>query len=549
MKKNLPVLLACFISMCALQNAAAQTPDTYTSVYNLLVAKCSGCHGGSSPDGNLNLSAAPATVYNSLVNANPVNPAALAKGHKRIAPGYPRRSFLLRKINHNLDPGNNPTTGEGNAMPPYPNPALADEEIELLRQWVLHGAPQTGYVADTALIHAFYNGEGLLGVPEPLAPPPAGEGFQIYIGRYFVPPLTETENFIKYDPQFTAPVEIDHIGVSTVPQNHHFVIYKYYPGQAQFFPEGVRDTSFSSHGSADIAVGIAPQVTEINLPQGTAYRWEQNTVLDFNYHVVNTSEFVLGVDAYVNFYTQPVGTAPSVMYSRFFPNFNISIPWNNTDHVEEALCVDSLETNYWRIWILYTHTHRYGKDYDLFLRNDDGSQGEQIYEGFYNFDYTFNQGYYSWGVEAPQRVFDTLLQVDPRKGIIQRAVYNNYAGPDPIGFGLTSVDEMMVAGFQFVYGDPLPALGTQQPDAPLAATLQIYPNPMHRQATLLLPAQYQNQPVTALLYNPAGQIVQRIESKGQPQALIEKDNLPPGVYVCQAFTPTKFIGTVKLVVE
>lgn len=527
---------------------AQPTEDTYLTVYNLLQTKCGGCHGGSSPDGNISFMGSAATVYNNLVNASPTNPASAAKGHKRVAPGYPGRSFLMRKINAGLDPQNNPSAGEGSSMPPFPMPALTQIEKEIVRQWILFGAPQTGVVANIPLITEFYEGGGILGVPQPLEPPTANEGFQIYIGRYFVPPLTETENFIKYDPKFTAPVEVHRIGVATVPQNHHFVIYKYYPGQAQFFPEGVRDTSFSSHGSADIAVGIAPQVTEINLPQGTAYRWEQNTVLDFNYHVVNNSNFVLAVDAYVNFYTQPVGTAPKVMYSRFFPNFDISIPWNNTDHVEEALCIDEEESNYWLIWILYTHTHRYGKDYDLFLRNPDGSQGEQIYEGFYDYTYTFNQGYYSWGVESPQRIFDTLLQVDPRLGIIQRAVFNNYAGPNPVGFGLTSLDEMMVAGFQYVYGDPLPPLvGIEEPIFNAGINLQFVPNPANHTATLLLPQSFLSETITLVLYDLSGKLIKSISAEGSQQIAVTKEQLPQGVYICKAFTQNTYIGTGKIV--
>lgn len=552
MDKVILVFLFCFTFVATVLPVKAQTPeDTYTTVYNLLATKCGGCHGGASPDGLLNLTASPEVVYNNLINANPVNPVALGKGHKRISPGYPGRSFLMRKINQGLDPQNNPTSGEGGMMPPFPNPALNNEEKELVRQWILQGAPQTGTVADLSLIHDFYNGEGLLGVSEPLAPPPASEGFQIYIGRYFIPPFTESENFIKYDPQFTSAVEIHKIGVSTVPQNHHFVIYKYYPGQAQFFPEGVRDTSFSSHGSADIAVGVAPQVNEINLPQGTAYRWEQSTILDFNYHVVNTSNFVLGVDAYVNFYTQPVGTAPKVMYSRFFPNFDLSIPWDNTDHTVEAVCQDESETNYWLIWILYSHTHRYGKDYDLFLRNPDGSTGEQIYEGFYNFDYTFNQGFYSWGVEAPQRMFDTLIQVDPRLGILQRAVYNNYAGPDPIGFGLTSLDEMMVAGFQFAYGDALPPLTSSiESNVHPPNQLQFFPNPTSNSAALQVPDFYTNQPVTLYFYNLNGKLIhQTTVNAGEKNIAIEKSNLPSGLYLCKAFSATDFIGSGKLLIH
>src|ERR1041385_5518065 len=85
--------------------ANAQT-STYQQVYNLLSVKCGACHNASVNSGQLNLQAAPATVYTKLVNFTPVNPAAAAKGDKRISPGDPHRSFLMRKINDSLDADN-----------------------------------------------------------------------------------------------------------------------------------------------------------------------------------------------------------------------------------------------------------------------------------------------------------------------------------------------------------------------------------------------------------------------------------------------------------
>ncbi len=51
-------------------------------------------------------------------------------------------------------------TGEGN-YEPNGLPALANNEIELVRQWILYGAPDTGIVVDTAMVNAYYRTGGM----------------------------------------------------------------------------------------------------------------------------------------------------------------------------------------------------------------------------------------------------------------------------------------------------------------------------------------------------------------------------------------------------
>lgn len=526
--------------------ANAQT-NTFDAVYDLLQAKCSGCHGGNNPDGMLNFEGDKQSVYNALVNAQPVNPAAKAAGKKLISPGYPRNSYLLQKINNGLDEKNNITAQEGDAMPPYPNEPLNKEEIELLRQWILYGAAQTGKLFDQNIIHDFYNGNGIVGIPQALEPPPANEGIQWYLGRFFLAPHTETEKFIKFNPQLSQNIEIYKIHVASVPQNHHFVVYKYYPGADSGYPEGLRDTSMSSHGDADIAFATAPGDDIVTLPENTCYRFNTGVMLDFNYHLVNNSNSVLAVDLYANLYTQPYGTSTKPIYSRFFPNFNISIPQDNQEHVFEDLMRDPSETNFWKIWILYTHTHRYGTDYDLYLCNENNEKGEQIYEGFYNYDYTFNQGYYGWGAAAAQRKFSELLTVDPRLGIWQQATYKNTNGPNPIGFGLTSQDEMMVAGFQYTYGDPLPALGTQNPMLK-TQSIKASPNPFNNSTQIKLPELPSNQTVTLVIYDINGKEVRKINTN-ESIISISRKHLQNGIYIAKAFTSTQFLGECKLIVQ
>jgi hypothetical protein len=93
------------------------------------------CHGAGGA-GGLILGAA--VSYGSLVGVPPANRVAGDAGLLRVAPGDPARSFLLRKLQGTLAPG------EGAPMP-FVGPSLPPASIDLVRRWIAAGAP-----ADTA---------------------------------------------------------------------------------------------------------------------------------------------------------------------------------------------------------------------------------------------------------------------------------------------------------------------------------------------------------------------------------------------------------------
>src|SRR6185503_8351659 len=118
----------------------------------------------------------------------------------------------------------------------------------------------------TAVIYEYYTVGGINSVPAPLAPPAAGTGFQVHLGTLFVPKSTESEFFLKYNPRVTTATEVIKLDLAQSAQSHHFVIYKFFPGQDVNFANGLRDTSQASHGSADAMCAFAPQQTNHVLP-------------------------------------------------------------------------------------------------------------------------------------------------------------------------------------------------------------------------------------------------------------------------------------------
>lgn len=477
--KKLYFSLIVFVFAMYHSNLAAQT-STYSQVHHLLETHCAGssCHSGVTSTFNVTLN--DSAFYTNIVNATPVNPAAAAKGDKLIKPGSVVKSFLLRKLSHGMNvPLSLTQPQEGNYMPDG-GQALKDHEFELIRQWILRGAPKDSVVVDTALINTFYRDGGITDVYPYQPAPAAGTGFQLYVGKIFVRPGTEEYYYIKYKPDLTSNVEIPRI-ITYMPQStHHFVIYKFpNPAAANNYREGLRGEDETSHSDVADGIGTGKGLWEYNLPPGTAYFWNQTTTLDLNLHIKNSSQdSILAADVLINVYTQPVGTAQDYMLIANFPVFTISIPQDGQEHSFTEIANHPEATKYWKIWQLYSHTHKYGTDYDIFRREADGSMGQQEYEGWYSYEQDFMVGYYRNGVDVTFKYYpdDSLLTIDPRLGFLHRAKFRNTGGPNPVNWGLTSDEEMMVMGFQFIYGDDLPALAVNDVTKE-NIKVNVFPNP------------------------------------------------------------------------
>ena len=497
-----------------------------------------------------------ANAYTSIFDQPTANTFAQSKGYKRIDPGYPHRSFLFRKINNGLDMDIVLDTAEGGNVG-----VLTDYQKELVRQWIMFGAPQTGNVVDTSVIYTYYTVGGIHKPFLPLPAPDPSLGFQLHFGTFFLNPGEEIEFFLKYDPRLPADIEVNRVEIAMAEDSHHMVLYKFHtPAKASKHDNGIRiGDSLRSHGDADIvtASGGAPS-DDKTLPPGTAYKFESSAIFDINYHILNSSpDSVLAYEVYFNFYTQPIGTAASYMESRFFLNMDIPILWDTLTQDSTSFEVVANDTNmsnqsnthYWNIWILYSHTHRYGVDYDIWLRNPDGTKGEQVYEGFMDFTHTVNTGYYDWEL-TPQRIYDTLLVVDPRLGFIHKAVYKNTMGPATVNWGLTTQDEMMVMGFQYTLGDTLLPLNVKSIEGSGNPGMQIYPNPFSATTTIYIPNESKN-PLNAELriYDLFGREVQRIINIKDEYLKIKRGKLGNGMYFCTLYDDERVIGKGKILIE
>ncbi|MCI5055247.1 MAG: T9SS type A sorting domain-containing protein, partial [Flavobacteriales bacterium] len=188
---------------------------------------------------------------------------------------------------------------------------------------------------------------------------------------------------------------------------------------------------------------------------------------------------------------------------------------------------NSLGTRY--IWMLSSHTHKYGVDYDIFERNSDGTKGTQLYEGFYNSDYTFNQGFYDWEHPAV-RYFEPLIENKKSDGLIHEAVYNN-TGNVGVTWGLTTQDEMMLIYVQFTDIMPEPAgISSNIQDKDL--NVYLYPNPNSGSFNLNIPEEYQDTPLDLEIYSIDGQRVHAFSLNGNTDnRFVQLTNLSQGTYI------------------
>ncbi len=425
--------------------------DTWQEVYTILSTNCtgSGCHAGSRQD--FDVSASSSDLYTALIGQDPLNPAALAKGDKYIDPGYPARSFLLRKVANCISGDLALEPAEGNNMP-QGRPALAEQDIELIRQWILFGAPETGEVVRKAVIDEYYTVGGVDKIERP-TPPKSCEGFQVHMGPIFFEPGEESEYFQKYDLDVADSLEVIGLEVFFNDESHHFILRKFRSGTAQNWPQGLTPLNPLTAFDSDKDYVMAWQDNEdFRLPNGTAYKWSPGESLDLNFHMFNYHNQILAGEVYLNVYTQPKGTAEKEMKSALITNLNIFLAPNSTQTLTER---DNMVNK--SIWTLTSHTHKFGTNFDIFFKNADNSKGRIVYDGSFNYLQGFDTGSYDW--EHPPTVRyepfldmnDTVNNGTKPTGFVYEASYNNTSN-NLITFGFTTEQEMMIYYAQFVDG-------------------------------------------------------------------------------------------------
>ena len=426
----------------------------------------------------------------------------------------------------------------------------------MVRQWIMYGAPETGNVVDTAMINTYYRNGGIDDVYSPHPAPAAGEGFQLYYGRFFLNAHTsDTEVFYKIDPHITQAVESKKIDFMMPADDHHFVMYLFQPGGDAQYRWGLRPLSEGSMEFDEYGIGAGPGLWDFTLPPNTAFFFQQGQIFDMDLHIQNpTIDSIYSCDMYVNVYTEPATTTTHYMKTEAYINQSIAIPQDNQFHNFNVLAQDSSLTHYWNIWKLYSHTHKYGTAFNIWQNNLDGSPGPQIYDGNYSYEQGFDVGYYRWGPHVTVRTWpdDSLFVANPLSGLTGTATWKNTLGPDTVWWGFSSADEMQVIFFMYVDGEPLNGTAVNNITGSNISA-QVFPNPAYDQFVvqygLTQPGKVEVS-VVDLLGNKVAQLInENFQDAGQyKQSFSVSDyKLQPGVYLI-SFNIGDKVETQKIVI-
>jgi hypothetical protein len=488
MKKNFSFLLPFLLLFISVGSISAQS--TFATIHSILQTNCagSGCHGGSNPL-VFDVNASATDLRNALVGVTPTNPAAAQSGQKLVDPGHPYNSFLLKKIgSNNFDPYITKTTAEGNHMPSG-LASLSKPEIELVRQWIIAGAPATGTVVNYQTLQNYYNNGGLPFINVPAAPDPA-KGFQVRYGPIFLTPNQELEMMKKEILKNNSGINVGRMEGIMSDESHHMLLFKH-DGNGSGTKDGTRVVPTEDQPfNGDITLTGAWQDNgDFELPQGTAVKWAPNTVLDFDYHIKNYSQTeILPADFYLNVYYYEGATTPIEMKAQLVNELTLLLKLGTNDITRPHIPGGSSKRH---IWMISSHTHKFGTDYDIFIRNADGSKGEQIYEGFYNGDYTFNQGFYDWEHPAV-RYFEPLKEFNSNTGLAFQTKWD-VTGPcttpailQPavcVTFGLTTADEMMLFTYMYTEEDISTSVANSNINSN-SNQFSVYPNPFDNTASV-----------------------------------------------------------------
>ncbi|GIV34969.1 MAG: hypothetical protein KatS3mg031_2504 [Chitinophagales bacterium] len=470
---------------------------------------------------------------------------------------------MFRKINHGLDANVHLETGEGDPMPKG-LPALSLVEREMIRQWIIFGAADTGYTwANEQVITDYYNGFAEQRIA-PLPVPDTSEGYQIYYGPIFLEPGVEVEFDGKFHLFNESEVEVYRMNVDMNVESHHLAVFKYHPGQADLVPPGLKKVNnigdaASLFFSADV-VAQWPNPVDIQTPEGTALIWESNAVLNISYHLINYSDSTIAAEVYFNIYTRPrqPNTIPMLSYPVRYDGhpvyqggwdvFNLVLYPTGTDTTLTIVQYHPDSTFYWNLWSIQAHTHQLGRDYNVYLRNPDGSKGPIIYDGSFDEEYRYDRGFYDWE-HPPLRYFDPydhLRSVDMTAGLIHEAVFNNNTG-DTVGFGLKTTDEMFVTYIFYTKSEtPVGIL----PDRVFnSAHVKIYPQPAADGAYIHIGPAVDVKDATFILYNTLGEEVSRKASLQEHRFLMNTSHLKNGCYFFRLLSKGQVAASGKILIQ
>ncbi|MFT4738228.1 MAG: hypothetical protein ACJAZM_002018 [Cyclobacteriaceae bacterium] len=433
-----------FLISCNSDSESPENPlENYQSTYDLIQGEiwdrsCTSCHqSGTSFANQSELVLTVDASYDQLMNRVPQNAAAKADGlvllgDKGLESVY--QSFLWEKINaQDLEHyyADHPEYG---SIMPLGGDFLTNGELELIREWIVAGAPRNGIVADVKLLENtdVYEPTAF----EVLAPPT--QGYQFHVGPFEVGPNEDRELFTYKKLNNESDIFIEEVQITMRPGSHHFILYNFpedYPTSILPKEDIIRDVYYSNGAYNEITLfymqyhqfvtGTQWPWMRYKFPEGVALRIPANTGFDLNSHYANGSDETIQGEVYANIHTINEEDVVHVAEILQLNNQNFVLPAGQITTLQKTYTFDT-DIN---VFQLYSHAHQHMTEFKVYINGGDRN-GELIYVA------------YDWE-HPPILQMDPPLALKSGEGFRLEATYDNDEDRD-LRFGLRSTDEMMI---------------------------------------------------------------------------------------------------------
>ena len=416
-------------------------PDgTFAQIqHDLFNKSCSlqSCHSSALSAGGLNLEEG--SAYANLINVAPTNAAANSSGKLRVAPNDLDNSFLMKKLLAMLEPG------EGEPMPLGSAGliSLRPDQVDLVGDWILAGAPEVGTVQG-----AGDGGGGFTAnqpTVDPLPVPAPGQGYQVSVPAFPLGDAPEIEGCVFVQLPNEEEIYVSGYEIAMRPGSHHFIVYQY-NGEAcdadddndgvpncldqdsadAFPPQFVEDVGCNDQGPEDrfrkaLIAGSDAPTNQVTYPAGVALKLQPRQGLLLNAHYINFYSDTQG-EVYVNLYTVPADQVQYEAKNLFdvVANSFIDVPPFTTKATEWSWSPSS------RIALLglTSHMHKRGTLFTIDHFADDGTNlnpvdGPKDPDG--NTHLYVNQDY----VDPADLGFDPPLILEPGDRLVYTCHHDN----------------------------------------------------------------------------------------------------------------------------
>jgi len=432
----------------------APEPEPINSTWELIQQKifdanCVSCHSaGTSFARQSGLVLTKDVAYKQLINVPPMNQAAAADGLVRVGTRgmeSVEKSFLWEKVNApNQDHlyADHPHYG---AIMPLGGQSLTYGELELIRRWIVAGAPETGKVVDAAVLN---NKDRYEPSKEFKALPQPAKGLQLRLGPFEVAANYERE-LLYYSPlNYSEDVFIKRVEVAMRPGSHHFLLYAFQDNTPASLipPAGVYRDFRDQAGNYILqnlqvmeylfpVVGTQYPVLNYHFPPGVALRLKPGRGLDLNSHYANRTGQPITGEVHMNLHFAERAEIAHVAENLFLSNDDFALPPNRTTTISKTFSNELGRRMH--IFQLMSHAHEHMTQFKVEVAGGPRN-GELIYVA------------HDWQ-HPPILALDPPLVLEPGQGLRLITTYNNQTNRT-LRFGLLSTDEMQIL-FGYYYAD------------------------------------------------------------------------------------------------